>query len=316
MRSGEEFEALTETIFRAITSDPSAGDVRIERDVQMEGPEGPRQIDILMSTSAGPIELTTIIECKDHRRLVDITKVEALHEVQQDVKASKAVMVTRRGYSKGARQKAKRLGISLFTAGRLSDLADEAFKVPIYIHEFAAHSVDIHAAFMVDAAPATFERRALLRVNDMDLFDVLRDDLLGSFDGGVELTAGQEWTPTDSLPPPWWIRDVNGQQHEVKELRAQYTLKERHLFAYLNDLESALTLKNEIDETAQRNVVFKGEDLMDLIGHPSVIAFDSAAELPVPTQLMAIALRVSDYDRHTARMSLDGRLVPGAPPPQ
>ncbi len=104
MRPGDEFERLAERIFKIMTAGPG---VTVERDVQMPGADGPRQVDVLVRSSVGPIELTTIIECRDSKRKLNLTSVDGFHSKMQDALASKRVLVSRKGFSSKATQKAK-----------------------------------------------------------------------------------------------------------------------------------------------------------------------------------------------------------------
>lgn len=76
--------------------------------------------DCIRSSVAGYYVLT-IVECRDHKSRRNVTQVDGVHSKQLEVGAHKAVLVSRSGYSKTARQKASRLGISLYNAGEAAD---------------------------------------------------------------------------------------------------------------------------------------------------------------------------------------------------
>jgi hypothetical protein len=70
----------------------------------------------LIRTQVSSLSILTIVECKDVNKNLDVQYVDALHSKMQDVNANKAVLVARKGFSKTAIQKAKRVGITLCTA--------------------------------------------------------------------------------------------------------------------------------------------------------------------------------------------------------
>ncbi len=141
MKNGTKYELLTAHVF-SVLSERNVNE-KVEHDVMLEGPEGPRQIDVLITGKVGPFEARTIIECKDYAKNVNVTAIDALHSKLMDVKGQKAVMVARKGFSNGAKKKAKRLRISLCT---LNSMEDEKWKieseVPIIITEYACDTFD------------------------------------------------------------------------------------------------------------------------------------------------------------------------------
>lgn len=76
MTAGGEFEELIEHVLRVLTA--GEPDVTVERDVKLLGADGPRQIDVVIRSAVGPFPLTTIVECKDYGRKVDVTRRLAL----------------------------------------------------------------------------------------------------------------------------------------------------------------------------------------------------------------------------------------------
>ena len=90
----------------------------------------------------------TIIECKDHVSKIPVKLIDELHSKMQDVNANKAVLVSRMGFTDGAKKKAKRLGISLCTA---HSAAKEEWKfrlsIPIILIEDSCESFEISTIF-------------------------------------------------------------------------------------------------------------------------------------------------------------------------
>ncbi|MDO8971924.1 MAG: restriction endonuclease, partial [Saprospiraceae bacterium] len=136
MKEGLKFEHLATEVFTILCKDREFE--KVEHNVFLDGPDGPRQIDVLISGSVGPFEVKTIIECKDYDNNVNVIAVDALYSKLLDVNAQKAVLVARKGFTSGAKKKAKRLGISLCT---IHSMDQEKWKfeieIPILITECA-----------------------------------------------------------------------------------------------------------------------------------------------------------------------------------
>jgi Restriction endonuclease len=133
VKPGEDLEVLVERIMGLLTQGESA--TSVERDVQVEGPDGSRQVDVLVHSRVGPLAIDTVIECKDYAGKVNVMAVDALHSKMQDLQANKAVLVARKGFSKTAAQKAARLGISLFRADMLDNVPGAVHQVPVHIRQ-------------------------------------------------------------------------------------------------------------------------------------------------------------------------------------
>ena len=66
-----------------------------------------RQIDILIEQSIAGVTLTIIVDCKLFNKKVTINHVESFLSFLRDVKASKGILITNVGYTKGASKRAK-----------------------------------------------------------------------------------------------------------------------------------------------------------------------------------------------------------------
>lgn len=65
-----------------------------------------RQIDILIEGSIAGVDLSIVVDCKYFNKRISITTVEAFLSFLRDVKASKGLLITNRGYSKNAYNRA------------------------------------------------------------------------------------------------------------------------------------------------------------------------------------------------------------------
>lgn len=74
-----------------------------------------RQIDVSLRFRHGYYEYLAIIECKDFKTKVPVKEVEAFRTKIEDVGAQKGIMVSPKGFQKGATKAAETFNIDLFT---------------------------------------------------------------------------------------------------------------------------------------------------------------------------------------------------------
>jgi hypothetical protein len=287
MRPGEDLESLTEQIFRVLTAGP--GNVSVERNVQMPGADGPRQIDVVVRSSVGPIDLTTIIECRDYERTVNVTAIDGFHSVIQDVNASQGVIVTRKGFSKTAVQKAKRLGIRLLVADRLSNLRETVFDVPVYLRE--VRQIGFHLSFEFEFKEHTsVAPDALRRLNDLDFLQVLRNELLTE-ESIARHPSGRHAWQSDAVKPPYFIRDVQGRPCTFGSLEVTYEVREKHYFGYLGAVDGVLLLH---DQAQKRATLLLPAEALNFDYGRRFVEFSRVDDLPVLPSVSLTAVVTPD----------------------
>jgi hypothetical protein len=174
--SGIAFEKLLEEIYTALTANDELASV--ERNVHLEGLDGPRQIDVLIRSKVAGMSLKTIVECRDHNKRLDVTAVDSFQSKLVDVGANKGVLVARKGFSGTAIQKAKRVGITLCTASNAKEiLLSLGIQIPVVVTEFSAQLSNCSGKLKLDQ-PARFHASAIFTINDKFLPAVLRDEVL------------------------------------------------------------------------------------------------------------------------------------------
>lgn len=161
MKSGREFELVVADIARDFDRDP-----RIQTNVILDGPDGRREIDVLIDGLIGGIRRKAFIECKDYnpeRGPLGIAVVDALESKRRDLNCDLCALCSNAGFTADAVRKAARTGIALFGALKDGDerikyqVLDEMFVFKIDVENVSA-SVTIDASF----APADFD---LLRLH-------------------------------------------------------------------------------------------------------------------------------------------------------
>jgi hypothetical protein len=99
---------------------PSA---KVEHNVRLVGRSSGtvRQIDVVMRAQVGQFDVLLVLDCKDYGHPVDINDVEAFMGLAQDVGANKSGMVAARGFTAGAVNRAKQVGMDLLSLVHTGD---------------------------------------------------------------------------------------------------------------------------------------------------------------------------------------------------
>ena len=79
------------------------------------GPDGRRDLDVLIRGVHAGRNVTIAIECKDWKKRVGIEVIDALESKRRDIPADIAFICSNSGFTKDARRKAGRVGIGLVT---------------------------------------------------------------------------------------------------------------------------------------------------------------------------------------------------------
>lgn len=241
----------------------------------LPGADGPRQIDVVVRSAVGPVDVLTIVECKDYARKVTVPVVDAFHSVLRDVGAHKGVIVTRRGYSGTAIKKAQRLGITLLVANQLSKLGTAVAEVPIYIRELKPTRVTVEVSALSMEEGTTLDQSALFQVNDEDLLDLVAARLAMVDLPGTAVTGRQRWVP-EALRKPYFIRDVDGGVHQFDDLVVLYDVEVRHYYGHLSDVDSVIHL-HDVSQQATHLLLST-----DVLRQPGLHYRDFSEDEPAP----------------------------------
>ncbi len=138
----KKFEELAAAIQRDL-----APEAKVTENAKLVGKSGtPRQIDILVEQDAGQFDLRIVVDCKDHKKPVDVKDVEAFLGLVEDVGAHKGAMVAANGFTDTAKARASDAGLDLF---RLVDTANHKWRsyvsIPAVLRDFqvSAYSFSI-----------------------------------------------------------------------------------------------------------------------------------------------------------------------------
>lgn len=283
MKQGTEFELLTTDLFSQLSKDREFESV--QHDVMLDGLDGKRQIDVLLTGKVGPFEVKTIIECKDYSKNLNIMEIDALHSKMLDVKAQKAVLVARKGFSRKAVIKAKRLGISLCTAHSASkEKWKFALELPLVITEYACEKSS--PSFEFTAIGNSLNLQSITNFNDIPLAKIIANYWN---DTEIECEDGMnkhKFYP--DIPKPQWITVPDGRKMEIKNFHITLHIQKSYYFGYFNNIVSAKYL--QFHDENKRHVIFNPRDLSDY--RKTFARFTNRIELPPIKNIMFIGVKL------------------------
>jgi len=273
-KTGKQFEDLTREIFELLSREERY--TSVEHDVKLKSPDGERQVDVLIRSKVGSLDLTTIVECKDHKRTLSVEYIDAVYSKQQDVKANKAVLVARKGFSKSAKCKADRLGITLCIAWDAErQLRDVGLRIPILVREI--HGIQLNPHFEVFLEAGTeLNANSVLLVNDINIAEAFRNAILS---GEIQPKASDvttTWVPSFTVESAY-MRDAKGQRLNIKKYELSYKIEVNCYFGYVNELPQTISMR--IISQNEEHIFFKADDLFDYKN--TLAKFNSETEAPI-----------------------------------
>lgn len=232
MKMGQSFEDLSHQIFELLKNDNSYESVL--KNIYLDGKDGKRQIDVLLKGKVGPIDIITIIECKDHNKNIDVTYIDALHSKMQDVNANKAILVARKGFTNNARHKAQRLGITLCTAHSVnSEKWKFQLEIPIIIKEVS--SLECTPSFIFTAIDN--QNELVLSINDIPIEKIIATYWNSKDFWPADSESEHVCNPLENQI--LWSRLSDGRKILVSDFQLRFKINIDYYFGYLNDVESA-----------------------------------------------------------------------------
>jgi hypothetical protein len=93
--------------------------------VDVPGISDGREIDILIETAVGPYHIKIAVEAKDEGRKMDSTKFESIlgkYNIEGGVRVNKVVVITHQGFYQPVIDRAKLLGVDLYTLQQAQDV--------------------------------------------------------------------------------------------------------------------------------------------------------------------------------------------------
>lgn len=103
---GKPYEALVAAVLEAVH--PGAQVIVGE---WVEGPDGRRELDVLVRGKIDDREQLILVECKDWKTKVGIEQIDAIDSKRADLSATRTMIFSNSGFSSGALRKAQRVGV-------------------------------------------------------------------------------------------------------------------------------------------------------------------------------------------------------------
>ena len=226
-------------------------DVSIHRNVSLPGMDGARQIDVLITSKVAGIEIKTIVECKDYNKKVDVKVIDGFHSVMQDVGAHKGVVVSRKGFSSTAIKKAKRLGISLFTAHKAcSDKWNIDFKLPILLTEVYPAKITVNPTVSVKKGTMIL-RSALHTINDINLVKSFMQNWNNDsalIDSHLIFENDSISLKINNISAPFFIRDSKGMKLPVSDYDLMVGFEKKYYLGFLDEIDESMVLQSHSED--------------------------------------------------------------------
>lgn len=286
---GKSYEAMVFWVYASLGRDERL--TSVERDVKIPGPDGLRQIDVLVKHEHAGVEYTTVIECRDHAGKLSVTHVDAFFSKLADVKASKGILVSRNGFSKTAIQKASRLGIGLCVV----DSADTILKqliveVPVIV-KVVHPTLYVKTLMKNNGDQRKVFASAWTTINDVPLRNLVVAELR---DGSIDIPEEPkifDWVPK-TLAPPFFVRDANGGEVEVPWFTVSLHLNIWYLFGHTNQLPDFVS-QTRIGHSTH-NVFMPSRFKMGL--NSSFSRYDLRSQIPSNCNEAIVGLYIPDSD--------------------
>ncbi len=246
MKEGRGYELLSYSIYQKLVRDPRFE--RVEHDVRLDGVDGPRQIDVLLTAEIAGIVLRTLVECKDYTRKVSVGDVDAFHSKIQDVKGNKGVLIARSGFSSTALTKAKRVGIDLYRASEsLSDRWALDLDFEVLVQELTPVS-SVCSGTLHNTVNLELTQSDLQYVNGFDVVKII-DQKWKEGTLKVGPIEGQQEVSIPELQPPYILSGTNNSLADLKllELKWYITLRVRNFRIRLSELRETQLLTDLVN---------------------------------------------------------------------
>lgn len=276
--TGKPYEEFVYELHQAINKDNRFKSV--ELDVKLIGPEGPRQIDVLLRYELKNKDFLTFIECRDYANRLDIKHVEQLHSKLMDFKA-KGILISRKGFSKAAISKAKRVGITLCIASNVNEaLSSIDIQIPVVLTSVEPSLS--YTSFSIETKKTgslVFNGlKDAYTINGVYLPDVYRDELLA---GKIQIplvSSENEWKPF-SIEPPFTnqaLKYDDGEPITGFNFSLKVKFKIRHFFGYLSEIPIIAAIHNiELNEA---ELFVKTEEIPNM--HTFLTEYRSYEDIP------------------------------------
>ena len=158
-----KYELFTRHIYEVLINNTSPHPINVKQNVKIKGRSGnDNQIDVYFELENNNTIQPVVIECKNYNSLVPVSRVRDFYGVLNDIGGNiKGIMVSKKGFQKGAKQFAKTYGISLV---ELREVPENEIIGAIQSHHYLEK---IHHLYRIDEA---FARNNNININQTRKF--------------------------------------------------------------------------------------------------------------------------------------------------
>lgn len=274
-KTGKKFEKLAESIFSKLIKNPNYE--RVEHNVLLNGVDGERQIDVLVTSQSVGIEFKTIIECRDYNKKLSISNIDGFHSKLLDVNANKGILISRKGFSSKSISKAKRLGITLCTADETEeDNWESIIDLPILFEEI--HLVDLELKVTLDVNRTIHVHRdSILEINGQDMVELIRrkwsnDEFQIDYENNEQILTFPE------LSKPYTIKTKEVEKFELMDLQITCNIDRLFYLTSTSKLKNTQILDNITE--GKRQIFVDVNSLRDTNLNVQKISREQLKQLP------------------------------------
>jgi len=252
---GIAFEELVANIHRKILEKHPESE--LQHNVHVDGPDGPRQVDILVTSKIGLYNVTTIIECKDYKRAITIATIDEFHSKLIDLKANLGILVSSKGFSQKAINKAKRYNITLCTAHKAASPKWE-IKLPIQVMLIGYRITNCSFSF-TSKQEATLNTKFGVIINGRTMGDWLSsiwNAQLATFDSKEEV-----FIYTHDCEEEVQISDCEGNHVGLSAFEIRYNTEKVYRAGIVDDIDEAMMLINLSEKNA--SLLMSNQQIID-----------------------------------------------------
>ncbi len=120
MNINTEYELLTKEIYETLLAEDGVT-VDVQHNVLIKGKAFSHQIDVYWEYKVAGIIHKVAIECKNYNSNVSVAKVRDFYGVLADIGNTNGIMVSKKGFQKGAKEYAEHYGINLMELRKPND---------------------------------------------------------------------------------------------------------------------------------------------------------------------------------------------------
>lgn len=244
--TGKDFESLSHKIFSLLSKEDKY--TSVELDVLLDSADGKRQFDVVIRSKVSGLNILTVIECRDYNKRLDVSNVDGFYSKLTDVNANKGVLVSRKGFSKTAKQKADRLGITLCTAHDFHrELVNIGFQIPIVFSSINKIEINISYQSYLKAG-TTIPKDIEIYIDDIKLLEYFKNEYKNGELNVKVLDEILSWKPSIDIINSMYTYDIDKNKIQIQNIELIYKLTGTYYFGYVHDLPNTIGINNLSDK--------------------------------------------------------------------